>query len=146
MTWFSRAAPRAAAREGVKPPSRAEEVARAVPSAGSVRGVCVWRGGEGSRGRARAEGRAGVLKAWAVPRGRRPGSAARAERAARLVRAAEQGTSARASTTRPVNKRVETVPGDSAPKRKADQWTRALGQRRTSSNPWPRRKTSANPG
>lgn len=53
MTWFSRAAPRAAAREGVKPPSRAEEVARAVPSAGSVRGVCVWRGEEaaGERGR-----------------------------------------------------------------------------------------------
>lgn len=107
---------------------------------------CVCVEGGGSRGRARAEGRAGVLKAWAVPRGRRPGSAARAERAARLVGAAEQGTSARASTTRPVNKRVETVPGDSAPKRKANQWTRALGQRRTPSNPWPRRKTSANPG
>lgn len=49
MTWFSRAAPRAAAREGVKPPSRAEEVARAVPSAGSVRGVCVCGGGRKPR-------------------------------------------------------------------------------------------------
>lgn len=38
MTWFSRAAPRAAAREGVEPPSRAEEAARAVPSADSARG------------------------------------------------------------------------------------------------------------
>lgn len=58
MTWFSRAAPRAAAREGVEPPSRAEEeVARAVPSAGSVRGV--WgkqRAGAGGGTRRRSEG------------------------------------------------------------------------------------------
>lgn len=63
MTWFSRAAPRAAAREGVEPPSREEEVARAVPSADSTRG----------RGKQRASaggGRAGVLKVWAEPRGR----------------------------------------------------------------------------
>lgn len=44
MTWFSRAAPRAAAREGVEPPSRAEEVARAVPSADSTRGRGKQRG------------------------------------------------------------------------------------------------------
>lgn len=62
-----------------------------------------------------------------------------------MVRAAERGTSAIASTTRPVNKRVETVPGDSAQKRKTDQWARGLRKSRTSSNPWPRRKILANP-
>lgn len=58
MTWFSRAAPRAAAREGVEPPSQAdEEAARAVPSAGPARGGEVRRAGGGTRRRSRGEGR-----------------------------------------------------------------------------------------
>lgn len=57
-----------------------------------------------------------------------------AERAAQLARAAEQGTLARASTKRPVNKRVETVPGCSAQKQETDQLTQGLGTRQIFSN------------
>lgn len=62
-----------------------------------------------------------------------------------MVRAAQRVTSAVASTMRPVNKKVETVPGGSAQKRKTDQWARGLRKSRTFSNPWPRRKILANP-
>lgn len=63
MTWFSRAAPRAAAREGVEPPSRAEEAARAVPSAGSVRGAWGKQRASAERRDAPAFGRRGPYHA-----------------------------------------------------------------------------------
>lgn len=142
MTWFSRAAPIAAAREGVEPPSRAEEAARAVPIADSARGQGEAAGEHGRRARGRSEGVGRTTREAVRERGE---GGARAGRATQLARAAEQGTLAIASTTRPVNKRVETVPGCSAQKQKSDQSTRGLGARQTSSNPGPRRKTSANP-
>lgn len=60
MTWFSRAAPRAAVREGVEPPSPAEEAPRAVPSTGSARGAVGSQeasAGGGERRRSEGAGR-----------------------------------------------------------------------------------------
>lgn len=67
MTWFSRAAPRAADPRGEEPPQREKEAARAVPSAPS-RGSSP---ASASGGTWRASVRAAALKVRAVPRGRR---------------------------------------------------------------------------
>lgn len=117
MTWFSRAAPRTADPRGEEPPQRGKEAARDVPST-PARGTSPASAGGGTRASVRAD----ALKVRAVPRGRRARERLRVEQGPnwskqlnmelwRLPQRSESPT-----TTRSVNKRVETVPNHSAQK------------------------------
>lgn len=122
MTWFSRAAPRAADPRwgggGGLATQRREEVARAVPTA-RARGSSPATADGGTRPKAF---RAAALKVRAEPHGRRASERSRVEQGpnwseelnTELWR--QPWSSESTTTTRFVNKRVETVPNHSAQK------------------------------